>query len=287
MRVCVLGCGDVGTLLGRRLLDDAHHVVGVRRSTEGLAAVEAAGLEAVRADVTDPEALAAVPDADAVVFAASAGGRDAAAARAVYVDGLSTVVDHFGARPDPPDRLVYTSSTGVYGDHGGAWVDEETPLDPGDDRTAALLDAERVVLEDAPAVGIDPTVARFGGIYGPDRFRLERYLEGPVPTGYLNLVHREDAAGILRFLLERDLARGEVVVGVDDEPVARPELSAWLAEQLGRDPPAVREPSAGTDSERARADKRCSNGKLRSLGYEFAYPTYRDGLQEVLAAADG
>jgi nucleoside-diphosphate-sugar epimerase len=290
MKVVILGCGSLGLALGQRLRAGGHEVVGVRRSDDGLAAVEDAGLEAVEADVTDADALAAVPGADAVVFAASAGGRGADAARAVYVDGLRTVVDHFGGRASPPDRLVYTSSTGVYGDHGGEWVDEDTDLDPADDRTAALVDAERVALEAAPEVGIDPTVVRFGGIYGPDRFRTERYLDGPVTEGYVNLIHREDAAGVVAFLLAEDLARGETVVGVDDEPVDRGDLAAWLADHLGREPPATRSVEAALADlppgrgRRLRADKRCSNAKLRDLGYEFTYPTFREGLASVVGA---
>lgn len=290
MRVAILGCGYVGLELGRKLHEGDHDVVGVRRSDEGLADVEAAGLDAVRADVTGPGTLGAVPDADAVVYSASAGGRDAAAARAIYVEGLRTVVEHFSGREHSPDRLLYTSSTGVYGDHDGGWVDEETSIDPSDERTAALVDAESVALDGASAAGIDPTVVRFGGIYGPDRFRLERYLEGPVTAGYLNLVHRVDAAGILQFLLDGDRACGEVVVGVDDEPIDRWELGDWLAEQLGREPPPKQtiekrleggDPSTGR-ARRIRANKRCSNAKLRELGYDFAFPTYRTGLARVL-----
>jgi nucleoside-diphosphate-sugar epimerase len=289
MNVAVLGCGYVGLELGRQLRAAGHDVVGVRRSTEGLAAIEDAGLDAVQADVTGADSLTAVPDVDAVVFAASAGGRGAEAARAVYVEGLGTVVEQFGSREHPPERLVYTSSTGVYGDHGGDWVDESTDLDPDDDRTTALVDAEAVALEAAPAVGIDPTVVRFGGIYGPDRFRRERYLEGPVTEGYVNLVHRVDAAGIVRFLLVEDLARGEVVVGVDDEPVDRRELARWLADRLDREQPAERTveealaevgPGRGR---RLRANKRCANDRLRELGYDFRYPTFREGLADLLA----
>ena len=114
MRVAILGCGYVGLELARQL-GSAHDVVGVRRSTSGLDAVADAGADAVQADVTDAASLGAVPDVDAVVFAASSGRGDIEAARSVYVEGLRTVVETFGARDSPPDRLVYTSSTGVYG----------------------------------------------------------------------------------------------------------------------------------------------------------------------------
>jgi nucleoside-diphosphate-sugar epimerase len=291
-RVVVVGCGYVGLELGRQLTASGHDVTGVRRSDEGLAAVEAAGLDAARGDATDPDSLASLPDADWVVFAASSGGRGADAARRVYVDGLRNVVSEYGRRASPPDRLVYTSSTGVYGDHGGDWVDEETPLSPTTEKTAVLAEAERVAREEATEAGVDGTVARFAGLYGPDRYRLDRYLEGPVTEGYLNMVHRDDAAGAVAHLLEADVARGDAVLVVDDEPVDKWTFADWLAAECGVDAPPKRTTAerldAGGLSEAARrrvqTSKRCSNDRLRALGYDFAYPTYREGYRDAVDA---
>ena len=287
-RVAILGCGYVGCELARQLGDADHHVVGVRRSESGLAAVEEAGAEPVRADVTDADSLESVPSAEWVVFAASAGGRDADAARETYVEGLTTAIDHFADRDDAPARFVYTSSTGVYGDHDGAWVDEDTPIEPGDERTEVLAAAERLARERPPS-GIDGTVARFGGLYGPDRYRLARYLDGPVTAGVLNMVHRDDAAGAVRFLLETDRGRDAVVNVVDDEPVEKWGFADWLAEQADVDfPPkqTVEQRLADVDRtatrRRIRANKRVSNDRLRSSGYEFAYPTFREGYRAAI-----
>jgi nucleoside-diphosphate-sugar epimerase len=291
MRVAILGCGYVGLALGRALRDD-HEVVGVRRSAAGIDAIENAGFEAVQADVTDRESLAAVPDADAVVFAASSGGRGPGPAREVYVEGQRTAIEAFAARDDPPDRYLYTSSTGVYGDRNGDWVDEETEPSPDSERGEVLLAAERVALAETAGASIDGTVARLAGIYGPDRYGLERYLDSPVVEGYRNTIHRDDAAGAVAFLLAEDLARGEVVLVVDDEPVSRWTFADWLADACGRPAPpkrtveaylAERELSAGR-RRRLTTDKRCSNAKLRELGYEFQYPTFREGYREAVAA---
>jgi nucleoside-diphosphate-sugar epimerase len=291
MRVAILGCGYVGLELGRQLAPD-HEVVGVRRSDAGIDAIESAGFEAVQADVTDADDLARVPDADAVVFAASSGGRGADAAREIYVDGLRTAIEQFGNRTDAPDRLVYTSSTGVYGDHDGEFVDEETPLDPTTEKTQVLAEAERIARDVASNYGIDGTVARFAGLYGPDRYRLERYVEGPVTAGYLNMVHRDDAAGSVRYLLEADLARNEVVLVVDDEPVSKWAFADWLAQECGEPEPPKRtkaerlaeEGLSDAAKRRIETSKRCSNAKLRELGYEFVYPTYQDGYREAIEA---
>jgi nucleoside-diphosphate-sugar epimerase len=289
VRVAILGCGYVGLRLGRRLIGAGHDVVGVRRSDAGLDAIADAGFDAVRADLTDAASLASVPDADWLVYAASAGGRGVDAARAAYVDGLRTVVETFGDRASPPDRLVYTSSTGVYGDHGGDWVDESTTPDPATERQRVLVEAERIALSETAARGIDGTVARFGGLYGPDRYRIDRYLDGPVTDGYRNSIHGDDAAGAVAHLLTADVARGEVVLVVDDEPVSKWAFADWLAEQCGVSPPekrtvAERAAAEGTVSPRVRADKRCANDRLRELGYDLRYPTVRDGYRAAIRA---
>lgn len=288
-RIAILGCGYVGLELARKLTP-THEVVGVRRSTDGIEAIERTGVDAVQADITCRDELERVPDADVLVFAASSGGRDAEAARDIYVDGLQTVIETFGARTDSPERLVYTSTTGVYGDHDGDWVDEDTPVEPTTEKTGVFAEAERIALEEAHDYGMDSTVARFTGLYGPERYRLERYLDGPVTAGYLNMVHREDAAGAIRFLLDADAARGECVLVVDDEPVEKHAFADWLADECG-----VSRPEKQTKTERLAAGdltepakrrietaKRCSNDKLRGLGYEFTYPTYREGYQAAI-----
>jgi nucleoside-diphosphate-sugar epimerase len=290
MRAVVLGCGYVGLELGRQLTAAGHDVTGVRRSASGLRAIEAAGFDAVEADVTDAASLSAVPDADWVVFAASSGGRGVESARDVYVDGMRRALETFAAREDSPERFVYTSSTGVYGDHDGEWVDEATPLDPSTPRTEVLVEAERVAREVAAEHGIDGTVARFAGLYGPNRYRLDRYLEGPVTEGYLNMIHRDDAAGAVRHLLGADVARDDVVLVVDDEPVSKWAFADWLADECGVDRPPKRTKAArladadrsDSATQRVLADKRCSNAYLHELGYDLTYPTFREGYRPAI-----
>ena len=294
MDVAILGCGYVGLELGRQLVAEHDEAVttvyGVRRSTDGLDRIREAGFEAVRADLQDLSSLSSLPSADAVVFAASSDGRDTASARATYVDALRSVVDEFGDRPNPPDRLVYTSSTGIYGDHGGDRVDEETPIEPSTPRAQVLADAEAIALDRSREYGIDGTVTRFAGLYGPGRYRLERYLDGPVTDGILNMVHRDDAAGAVSHLLTADRARNEVVLVVDDEPVSKWAFADWLAKRCERDPPPKRtldERLASTSlspaaRERLRSSKRCANDRLRSMGYRFSYPTFREGYEAAI-----
>ena len=132
-------------------------------------------------------------------------------------------------------------------------------------------------------------------MYGPDRYRLSRYLEGPVTEGYLNMIHGEDAAGVVAHLLEDDLARDDVVLAVDDEPVEKWRFADWLAEQCDVDPPEKRtkaERLAAGDlstaaERRLRTSKRCSNAYLHELGYTLSYPTFREGYRDAIAAYRG
>src|SRR6056297_1128184 len=291
-RVVILGCGYIGIELGRQLTEAGHSVVGVRRSDDGCKAIEDAGFEPHQADLTDLDGIAGLPEADWLVFAASSGGRNAEAAREIYVDALEGAIEEYGRRESPPDRLVYTSSTGVYGDHDGAWVDESTPLEPTTEKTHVLVEAERIARERSAEYGIDGTVARLSGLYGPDRYRLERYIEGPVTEGYLNMVHRTDAAGAVAHLLTTDRARDEAVLVTDDEPVDKWAFADWLVDECGVDsPPKRTKKERLTDDglsaaarRRILTSKRCSNEKLRELGYSLRYPTFREGYRAAVDA---
>lgn len=292
MKTAIIGCGNVGCELARRLADRNHGVVAVRRSQAALDSIATIGenVETVAADVTEPESLQALPDVDVLVYAVSAGGRGADAASRAYVGGLENVIEEFGSRTDPPDRLIYTSSTGVYGDHDGAWVDESTPIEPSTEKTRVLARAEKLVHERARANGIAGTVVRFGGLYGPDRYRLHRYIDGPVTAGVLNMIHRDDAAGVLEFLLSTGTARNETVLAVDHEPVEKHHFADWLADRCSVPHPPKQSVEDRLDDEavssataaRLRATKRCSNETLLELGYEFAYPTFRSGYQSAI-----
>jgi len=285
MHVLVLGCGYVGRELGRQLLDAGHDVTGVVRSAGSAEHVESDGIEAVRADLTDHDAASTLPDADAVVFAASAGRGSAAEARALYVDGLGAVVSEFEGRESSPERLLLTSTTGVYGDHGGDWVDESTPIAPERSKAAVIAEAEAIVHRSE----IDGTVARFAGLYGPGRYRIDAYLDS-VTAGWRNSTHRDDAAGALAWFLTENVARNETVLVCDGTPVDRWEFADWLAERCGA--PAA-EKLTGEErldglsesaSLRVASQKRCRNDRLLELGYELRHPSVYEGYEPAIDA---
>lgn len=292
MRVAILGCGYVGLAAGRRLLEGDHHVIGLRRSAAGVQAIEDAGMEAIQADLRSTRDRRRLPDADWVFYTASAGRQDDQQAVDIYVDALSDTIEAYTSRENPPSRVVYTSSTGVYGDHEGRWVDEQTDPDPIGDRGRLLLEAERTLKRTTAGTSVDWTVMRFGGLYGPDRYRLERFLTKPVTEGYRNLLHREDAAGVLAHLVSTGNGRNDTILCVDDEPIDAWAFVDWLATACQTTPPpkqTIKERLSQDDvsstlESRLRSNKRCQNEYLRSLGYEFAVPTYREGYRPAIDA---
>ena len=277
-RVLIAGCGDVGTALGLLLGERGHDVFGARRSAHRLFAP----LRPVPVDLTDRRGIErAVPAVDVVVYAVAAGSRDEGAYRRAYVDGVSTLLEALEARAEPPRRIIFVSSTSVYGERGGEWVDETAPLAPRGFAGESLVAGERRML----ASPIPATVVRFAGIYGPGRgWMIERARAGANcagdPPKFTNRIHRDDCAGVLSHLVELDDGCDDAYIGVDDAPVEECEVLEWLAFRLGA--PAPRR-VRGAGSGARGSGKRCSNARVRASGYRFRYPTYREGYAAVLA----
>lgn len=285
-RVLIAGCGYVGGRLAELLVAEGLEVWGLRRSP----GEPPGGARTVAADVTDRKSLDAMPGSlDAVVYAVAPSGRSEAAYRAAYVEGLRNVLAVAEGRGGPVQRVVLVSSTGVYGYSDGRRVDEDTPPEPADVTGERILDGEALVRA-ADGTGV---VLRLGGIYGPGRDRTVRsVLTGearcPGPDVYGNRIHRDDAARAIVHLL----TLGEpdpVYLGVDREPAPLREVYRWIAERAGVPDPCADRGVEPDDDRLGRrgTSKRCSSDRLAESGFEFAYPTYREGYGPLLEAARG
>lgn len=281
-RVLIAGCGDVGTALGLALAADGDQVLGLRRNPEHLPAP----ILPVRGDLVGAAGLAAASDGvTCLVYAASADGFSDDAYRSAYVEGLRNVLAALRAARAPLGRVLFTSSTAVYGQDDGGWVDETSATEPSGFSGRRLLEAEALLL----GSGVPASVLRLAGIYGRGRTRLideVRSGRATVPTGarvYTNRIHVADCAGAIRHLLRLSGARADGVwLGVDHEPCERGVALDWIAERLGVARPH-RVAADGAGARERGSNKRCSNAKLLGSGYVFRYPTFREGYADVLA----
>jgi nucleoside-diphosphate-sugar epimerase len=282
MRVLIIGCGYVGTALANRLGTLGHEVWALRRSRSFAESASASGIKFLQADITRAETLSSLPSLyDWVVNCVSASHGGVEAYRATYVDGMRTLLEWL--RETAPLKLVYTSSTGVYGQTDGSAVDEGSPTAPEAETARVLVEAEEVLLEAARRDGFPGVVLRVAGIYGPGRgFWLKQFLNGEAciegeGERVLNSIHLEDVVGSIVVALERGTP-GWIYNAVDDRPSTQLEVFQWLSQCLNKPLPPRAAPGADPARKRGLTSKRVSNRRLRTeLGYRFRYPTFKEG----------
>jgi nucleoside-diphosphate-sugar epimerase len=287
MRVLIVGCGYVGFSLAVELSKQGHQVWGLRRTSWTDHFEPLPGLVPLVADVTRPRTLTGLPGRyDAVIFSASATGGGVEEYKQIYLLGVQNVLEWLSAAP--PGRMVYTSSTSVYGQTDGALVDETSPTQPVAQTARVLVQAESALISKASAHGIAPIILRLAGIYGPGRgYWLKQFLQGTATIEgeggrVLNMIHRDDAVQAVMTALDRG-RKGRIYNVVDDEPVTQAVCFQWLATRLRRDmPPAETEPAA-VERKRGLTNKRVSNQRLRDeLACELKYTTFREGFEQEI-----
>jgi nucleoside-diphosphate-sugar epimerase len=265
----ILGCGYLGLRVAK-LWARSHSVAALtrRRSAE----LRSHGIQPIVGDVLDPASLAQLPIASKVLYAV---GLDRSAGRSmheVYVQGLANALA--AIRCEGP--FVFISSTSVYGQTDGEWVDESSPTEPIEESGRIVLEAEQTLRRLRP----DAIVLRFAGIYGPQRIlRRQALLIGEPLTidaeKWLNLIHVNDGVQAVQAACERGTL-GETYIVCDDEPTTRRALYTETAIVLNAPPAQFATPN-GTHRE---ANRRLRNRKLReTVGWQPQYPCYRDGLR--------
>ncbi len=278
--VLIVGCGYVGSELASQLLaTQTCQVWGLKRHPDSLPV----GVTPVLGDFSSTKTLGKWPERiDYMIFSASANEPTEADYKAVYITGLKNTLSRLVSDGHQPKRVFFTSSTSVYHQCEGEWVNEASLTEPATFSGKTMLQAEDL-LHDSP---FPSTVVRFGGIYGPGRNRLiQRVKEGrgcyESPVVYGNRIHRDDCAGIIAHLIlqaEENKTVSPVYLGVDNNPESMHTLLHWLAEQRGIElndnyPPI------------ARGNRRCSNELIRQWGYTFKYPDYKTGYKQALITA--
>ncbi len=280
----IIGCGDIGQRVARLYRERGVPVTGVVRSAASTATLQAQGIEALPLDL-DQDPLPPLPSAGRGLFYFSPpperGAQDTRMGRVLETlqrDGL-------------PGRIVYISTTGVYGDCEGDWVDETRPANPGAERSRRRLDAEHRLRAWCAANGVEQVILRVAGIYGPDRLPLNRIREAlPLVRAdeapFTNRVHEDDLVQACVAAMEQHVA-GEVFNVSDGSPGTMAEYFDAIAERAGLPAPpkipmreAAQKLSPGMLSY-MRESRRMDNRKmLRLLGVTLRYPTLEAGLAD-------
>jgi nucleoside-diphosphate-sugar epimerase len=275
-RVLLAGCGDLGLRVAQRLLARGDEVWALRRrppiSDDG-------GIHWLRGDLTRPETLRGLPPGiTQLVYLPTPDRRDEAAYRSTFVHGLRYLLAALGTAT--LCRVLFVSSTAVYGEHGGDWVDESTAPAPMGFNGEVLLEAEQWLA----AQGIPTTVLRLAGLYGPGRLQLVDRLragQARVPRGtphWANRIHIDDAAAAIVHLL-RLTNPLPLYLGVDSTPMSLDILYDALTRLIGVDPAQDGPAPAGIGS------KRLSNALLRASGFVPIWPDAREGYAALLSAS--
>jgi nucleoside-diphosphate-sugar epimerase len=260
----IVGCGYLGIHVGRLWRAQGDTVIATTRRSRS-AELEAAGLEPLVFDMTC-HPLPPLPPVDTVVFAAAPDRAAGATALDIHGQGLATVLE---ALPRSVRAFIYVSSTGVYGQNDGSWVDETSQTHPTREGGLACLAGEALVL--GHATGVRRTVVRLAGVYGSGRLPHARAVRAGVatpgsPAAYVNLIHVEDAAMSIAAVAAADGVANRYVVS-DGHPLTRGEYVSRLAERLGAHDPGC---LGGTG-----LGKRVCNGRLmREIGVTLRHPQF-------------
>lgn len=272
MNHLVIGCGYLGQRVAALWTGQGARVFATTRTASRLPD----GAEPIVCDVLDRESLRHLPHVDTVLYAIGFDRKSGASMRDVYVAGLANVLDHLPA----PRRFIYISSSSVYAQTDGSWVDETAATEPTEESGRIVLEAESVLRTKLPSA----IILRFSGIYGPGRLLRRQTIEKGEPIvgdadKWLNLIHVADGANVV-LAAERHGQPGRTYNICDDHPVRRRDFYTALAQALRAPPPTfVQPPPDQPTPPHEKGHRRISNRRMKEeLHATLRYPDYKQGL---------
>ena len=279
MRRLIIGCGYLGRRAARAWQERGDAVWALTRSTRHASELASEGVRPILGDVLDSVSLRLLPTVDTVLCAVGYDRSAAPSKREVYVDGLRNVLR---ALSPQVDRLISVSSTSVYGQSQGEWVDEASPCMPTSEGGEICLSAEKVARDSFVGRG-GCSILRLAGLYGPGRLAARRaaLMSGrPIdanPDGWINLIHVDDARDVILASADRPAPIDTLLVS-DGHPQLRRDYYQRLAEAIGAPQPVF---SASTSDDQF--GKRCANGNLRRwLDIDLRYDSIIKGLPTAI-----
>jgi nucleoside-diphosphate-sugar epimerase len=282
VKALIVGCGYTGSRVGELLARSGVEVYGMRRSADAEGELKRKGIKLIRADIMEYEWKERF---DWVINTISSSGGTVSDYQRVYLEGTRRILE--ALRENPPMRYLFTSSTSVYGQTDGEWVNEESETHPQAETSKVLVETESEISKAGP--WLRNIIVRLGGIYGPGRgYAFKQFVAGnAVMRGdggsYMNLIHVEDAAAAIVHLLNHPESNGVYNI-VDNEPVTQMVFYRYLSQKMNLPIP---ERAATGDKKRGVTNKRVSNRRVKEAGYGFKYPTFREGYESEIRAMSG
>jgi nucleoside-diphosphate-sugar epimerase len=271
----IIGCGDIGQRLARQIAPLGYQVTGLRRS----AVADLTYLRYHCGDVNNPADLQALLEENfsVIVISITPDEYTDAGYQRAYVTSCKNLLHTLDQQQRTPRLILFVSSTAVYAQNDGSWVDETSPCEPTSFSGRHLLEAEDLLRNsDHPYC-----IVRFSGIYGPGRNRLIEQVNqkrASASTAFTNRIHVEDCAGFIAHLIEQGKYQPlePVYVATDSRPTPMIDIVSWIAKQSSVEDflsPAVTN---------ARGNKRLSNRLMLATGYQLRYESFEKGYQEML-----
>jgi nucleoside-diphosphate-sugar epimerase len=253
---------------------------GLRRQPDNLPNY----IQPIKGDATNAEQLLSVASEgfDIWIATITPGEFTEQAYKDSYLAVAKSISSTISQLQKAPRLVLWVSSTSVYGDFKGDWVSELTQPEPNTFSGKILLAAEKIIQQ----IPCETSVIRFSGIYGPGRTRLLGQVAAgkgrpSSPEQWTNRVHADDCGGILSHLVEYGLSGDSLLpeyLASDSSPVTQHEIRQWLAEQLTV--------SLVEEEVKASSTRRCDNSRLLASGYQFKYPTFKEGYGSLINDRD-
>lgn len=275
-KLLIIGCGDIGQRLAQQIDTGHYQVTGLRRHPpEDLPYLQYRVCDATQAEQLD--AILGREAFDVIVISMTPAERSDAGYQIAYVQTCRNLVTGLTHHQRQPRLILFVSSTAVYGQSDGSWVDELSPTEPDSFSGRWLLEAEQVIRQS----GFPRCIVRFSGIYGPGRNRLieqVRQKRASASPHYTNRIHADDCAGVLAHLIELQCTQklAPVYLASDSSPTPMIEVVSWIAGQLGI------EDFLSPDAVNERGNKRISNQRLLASDYTLRYLDFRTGYAELI-----
>jgi len=274
-KILIIGCGDLGQAVAIKLFSQDHHITGLKRHPP----TNKQSIHYIKADISKIETLNSLTgDFQQAIIILSPDSSSTEAYQAVFETGINNLLLALNKNTS----ITFISSTRVYTENNGEWVNEKTPANACDPKSRLILQAESRILAHNPL----NTIIRFSGIYGRAKGYFLQQIKNAAPiqqypSYYTNRIHRSDCIGVIVHLINKKIAGDKlepIYLASDSEPSPKWDVACYLAKQMN-----CNKPIASSEPDQNSQNKRISNQRLMDSGYTFKYPSYKQGYQQTIS----